>query len=357
MDLRLRIANQSTGFRRFAFTLVELLVVIAIIGILIALLLPAVQAAREAARRSQCSNNLKQLALAMTSHENARKVLPPGSKYGPNDPFPPGYLTAGQWYDDHGWYSFVGPYIEEVGWSKSINTNVTFSDPSNYKARIYKIGLYECPSDGMVKNEFNSGGAQNWARWRANYAVNFGNTSYGQVTLPAIGSYPPTKFFGAPFMLRKSRPLKNVRDGTSKTLLMGEIRTIKDFNNSTSWGGPISEIEEATGGQTFEGALPPNSPIGDNATRVACIQNNGGCSEQTPIPPEGMDGVPACTCASGYDPEYFTVRSKHGGGANVSCCDGSVHFVSDGVNILVWRALCSAEGGSNAGESSTSSAF
>ena len=159
-------------------------------------------------------------------------------------------------------------------------------------------------------------------------------------------------------MLRKSRALKNIPDGTSNTLLMGEIRTIKDFGNS--WGGPISEIEEATGGGTIEGALPPNSLIGDNAVRVACIQNNGGCSEQTAIPIEALDGVPACTCAGGSGSEgaeYFGVRSKHRGGANVSCCDGSVHFVNDGINIVVWCALCSAAGGSNPGESSASSAF
>jgi hypothetical protein len=173
----------------------------------------------------------------------------------------------------------------------------------------------------------------------------------------AIGTYPPTKFYGAPFMPRKSRALKNIPDGTSNTLLMAEIRTIKEFNNDASWGGPISETEEATGGQSFEGALPPNSVIGDNVTRVACIQNNGGCTEQTAVPLDALDGVPACTCSNGYDPEYFTARSKHIGGVNASCCDGSVHFVSDGINILVWRALCSAAGGSNAGESSASGAF
>ena len=86
-------------------------------------------------------------------------------------------------------------------------------------------------------------------------------------------------------MPRKSRALKFITDGTSHTLMMSEMRTIKDFGNS--WGGPISEIEEATGGQTFEGTLGPNDVKGDNAFRVACMLPDGttnGCTEQTPIP-------------------------------------------------------------------------
>src|SRR5262245_38514066 len=139
---------------RPAFTLVELLVVIAIIGILIALLLPAIQSAREAARRTQCINNLKQSALAMTAYHSANKKLPPGSKWGPapnNNP------AGGQYYDDHGWYSYLGPFIEEVGWSKSIDTTVPFSGNSaNTAARRLKIKLFECPDDGMVQNEWPS---------------------------------------------------------------------------------------------------------------------------------------------------------------------------------------------------------
>src|SRR5262249_44340251 len=102
---------------RKAFTLVELLVVIAIIGILIALLLPAIQAARAAARRTQCENNLKQPGLAMQNYNTANKRLPPASKWSSSDRnagnIPIGYMTAGDWYDDHGWYSYLMPFIEE----------------------------------------------------------------------------------------------------------------------------------------------------------------------------------------------------------------------------------------------------
>ncbi len=159
-----------------AFTLVELLVVIAIIGILIALLLPAIQSAREAARRTQCANNLKQIGLAMQTHESARKVLPAGTKYGPGDMLPPSNAPGHGWYDEHGWYSALMPFIEEVGFQNAIHYDLSFTDSSNDTARRMKVGMFECPSDRMVQNEWPSPA---YARWRGNYAVNFGNTYYG----------------------------------------------------------------------------------------------------------------------------------------------------------------------------------
>jgi len=357
-DLALPMRKPST----FAFTLVELLVVIAIIGILIALLLPAIQAAREAARRTQCLNNLKQSALAMHSYHVANKRLPPGAKFGPGDK-----TNGGAWYDDHGWYSYLGPFIEEVGWKNSINTNISFCDGAgvNFPARTYKIAMFECPSDGMVHNEWTK---MQWARWRANYAVNFGNTNYGQDFVWGLGSLvspnpyvppasplPSAQFQGAPFTFHKGRPLKSITDGTSHTLLMAEIRTIKDFGNT--WGGPISDFETALGGQSFEGFLEPNSVRGDLANRVKCVDGmNGGsmpgtvgCNEQVPVPHDAMDHVTPCSCASGGPAaavsQYFAARSKHRGAVNVSCCDGAVHSVADTIDIEIWRALTSADGG------------
>jgi len=333
---------------------VELLVVIAIIGILIALLLPAIQAAREAARRTQCGNNLKQSALAMTNYENVNKQLPGGSQFGPGDTLPP--QAPGSWYDEHGWYTSLGPFIGEVGWANSINKDISFSAVANKAARQLKVPIFECPSDEMVQNEW---GKDNWCRWRANYAVNFGDTNYGQTTGGPLGFADPerpAKFIragGAPFMLRKSRPIKKITDGSSHTLMMSEVRTIKWYG--ANWGGTVSEIETALGGQTFETTLRPNSTRGDSATRIGYKVSCG--DGQTILDDAAMDGVPGLNttgdpftpgaCAADTLSQYFAARSKHRGGVNASCCDASVHFVSDLVDLDVWRAISTAAGGEN----------
>src|SRR5262249_33708196 len=147
---------------------------------------------------------LKQSALAMNNYDSAKKKLPPGTKYWWNDDGSGNQQSGvdprgGSWWDDHGWYAYLTPYIEEIGISKAINFDKSFSDTSNYNARIIKVKMFECPSDGMMLDE----GAlpanfMQWARWRANYAVNFGNTNYGQTNQAQIdanhnlgvGTYP-----------------------------------------------------------------------------------------------------------------------------------------------------------------------
>jgi prepilin-type N-terminal cleavage/methylation domain-containing protein len=361
------IGQRPSAVNSAAFTLVELLVVIAIIGILIALLLPAVQAARESARRTQCANNARQIALAMQLHDSAKGVLPAGTKYGPGDKaagkLPPSNAPGYDWYDEHGWYSALTPYIEEIGFQRAIRYDLSFTDSANDLARRIKVKMFECPSDGMVQNEW---GSNNYARWRGNYAVNFGNTYYGQNLAPSgnnqgqqfalPGNHPAQlKFFGAPFGIRKSRPLKNIPDGTSNTLMVAEIIAIKDFGGT--WGGPLSDFTSALGGNSFEGTLEPNSDLGDYVARVACVANNGSCNQQTAVPLTALSGMPPCTCANDTADQYFAPRSQHRGGVNVSCCDTSTHFVANGVDIWVWRALTSAAGGPNKGEASASSAF
>ena len=171
----MRFHRQSRGF-----TLVELLVVIAIIGVLVALLLPAVQAAREAARRSQCLNNLKQLGLAMLNYESAKGGLPPMALYWSEAEYNAAYDPdgPGSWYDDHGWYIPLMPYIEQSGVKAIVDVKKSFSDASNEAARRAMIPMHACPSDiGLQKNEWE---IATWARVRSNYVVNAGNTVYGQ---------------------------------------------------------------------------------------------------------------------------------------------------------------------------------
>ncbi len=311
----------------------ELLVVIAIIGILIALLLPAIQSARESARRFQCSNNLKQLALAMQNFHSSHRILPYGSVSwtGAQRQLPP----SGVWWDDHGWYSQIGAEIGEMNWYKLINFKISFSDAGNYIPRIMPIRLYACPDDGLKRNEFDPpsvpGGGSTWNRWRGNYVVNFGNTDYGQNTKSGVA------FGGAPFSHIRSSTFTAIKDGLSHTLLMGEIlATAEDTNQSSgNWGGPLSDFTTSLGGQTFEAWLTPNSLAADQVARQ--------CPK--PILLQESPGVRCSQSAASTEFQTFASRSRHGGGVNASFCDGSVHFIVDIIDLDTWRALSTSAGG------------
>lgn len=325
------------------FTLVELLVVIAIIGVLIALLLPAVQAAREAARRGQCANNLKQLSLAMMNFESTFGGLPHLAKFWSHGAYAAGYAPTavpGSWYDDHGWYLPLMPFIEEGNVKELANPNLPFSDPANERARKAFVSAHACPSDiGLQQNEWNR---PNWARVRSNYVINSGNTVYGQQNFGNPGQPFPSyvEFQGGPFIPEKYGKLSKITDGTSKTLMMSELVVLP---GTLEWGGPYSDAQTALGGQAFSGLRTPNNPEPDVLDRVDWWwdpQPNVQTAWRDANLPLTGGGRPGQSC----DPyaQIITVRSRHTGGVNASRCDGSVNFYTDDTELLVWNQLTSS---------------
>ncbi|MEX2318024.1 MAG: DUF1559 domain-containing protein [Pirellulales bacterium] len=331
--------KRSIGGSR-GFTLVELLVVIAIIGILIALLLPAVQAARESARRSQCANNIGQLSKAMLGYEASAKGLP--SKALEHPPGPNLAGDTGGWWDSHGWFSLIGPFIGSDAWAARIDFTRSWSDPNNRDARqgCLTLKLYECPTDrGLQRNEWTS---TPWARVLINYVANGGNTTFGEDDL---GGTPPNPFLGSPFIFGGPGSMGRISDGTSKTLMMSEVWVA--LEHLTTWTGTYSDNTSALGGHMFTGRLPPNSNTSDgigygrNGNLGAMAQDPrflaiGFTTSNWPVSVGGM-GDPHDT--------YVSARSRHKGGVNTSRCDGSVAFVADNIGQLVWRAMTSSKGG------------
>ena len=335
------------------FTLVELLVVIAIIGILVALLLPAIQAAREAARRTECANKLRQFAVAMTNYENSRGGFPPMARSWGTASFQARFPNAGNafglWWDDHGWYSLIAQYIEEENWYNLIDFDVPFAHQSNQEARRTFIQLHACPSDmGLQRNEWNS---PRFARIRANYVINAGNTVYGQYAWDNI------PFGGAPFRGGKITKLSTITDGLANTLMMSEILVLPELASQEefNWGGPFSETQTSLGGQVFTGYNGPNGAP-DHTARVNpttwasyYIQNNipiptfssGVDPRAARVPLQEQNGVPPGDTTA---QQFYSPRSHHPGGVNASRCDGSVDFYNESVDERAWRALTSAAG-------------
>ncbi len=304
-----------TTYRSRAFTLVELLVVIAIIGILVALLLPAVQAAREAARRTQCSNNLKQIGVGLHNHHDTFKTLPPST--GP-----------------HGccwgtWQVLVLRFVEQQNvfdlyqnWGGNDSTGPRYgAAPNSTSVTNKRFEAFTCPSD-QPNSPF--GGLTNH-----NYAVNIGNTGYSQTA-----NLNGVIFQGAPFAQAKNttdvskrtegQALATITDGTSNTLMVGEVLQGQgsDLRGFTWWGDAAS----------FTTYLAPNSPLPDR------IYTAGYCNNQ---PTQKRP----CAVSDSTNPTMFASRSLHPGGVQVTLCDASSRFIAQTIDINVWRALSTSQGG------------
>jgi prepilin-type N-terminal cleavage/methylation domain-containing protein/prepilin-type processing-associated H-X9-DG protein len=343
---------RSIGRRRLeGFTLVELLVVIAIIGVLVALLLPAVQAAREAARRTQCLNNVKNLSLGSLNYESSKGRLPIARKY--------------DIWDSYTWTQAILPQIEQQAifqlyWtfpekkyrnadSTSQNIGPQGDDQQRRQARHTPIQLFYCPSDKTPQpNELYS---PVWGFIRGTYrgctgaGDLYGNRIYapdGQVPLYGWkGAMGVVKWEGPrPAIPPESMPLspgvglKEVTDGTSRTLMFSEGLVPE----TPDWGGAIGEtVYGNLGGALFSAYETPNSSVADVITGY-CPSEVGDSSYPAPCtaPIKNGTGTGAGTAI------FASARSVHAGGVNASMVDGSGRFVNDSVDRLVWHAAGTA---------------
>jgi prepilin-type N-terminal cleavage/methylation domain-containing protein/prepilin-type processing-associated H-X9-DG protein len=328
---RLAEVRHSRGF-----TLVELLVVIAIIGILVALLLPAVQAAREAARRSQCQNNIKNLALAVLNYHDVKDRFPAAQiYYFRDDLVKKGGGPQRNQYFGPNWVIEILSYIEEPAVYDAFDLKKPISDEVNRPARGTKIETMLCPSDIGNVEPFRSlsYGGDNWAR--GNYAAN--SSLYhmfpGNFSVDPFKKSPNLYWWdGEPWTrgvmgLNLALSLKDITDGTSKTVMLGEVRIgMADVDPRGVWaiGWPGSSSLWAHSTDDAEGpnscgvdASPDNifqddaitDAVGVEVLRMECMlsgSGGGGSSQASP-------------------------RSRHPGGVHMALCDGSVRFIHDSI--------------------------
>lgn len=296
--------------QRSAFTLVELLVVIAIIGILIALLLPAVQAAREAARRSQCTNNLKQLGLALHNHHDT---------YGE---FPPLREIGGGFHSRHSGIVLMLPFMEQGNAFDNIKAHKNVS-PWSGSNNIWKVSIdgLGCPSS-VDPNEYH--GAHRSPSTKRNYMFCMGDKWEDQGGRRDLRGVFQDGNGG-----QNALSFRDITDGTASTIAMSERicmagrQRVKDGGFSV---GGVGSPQECNG--SAPGGVLSNGKIESSRWSDGRGSYNGFFAA---VPPNGA----SCTDSGGniHDgPTLSSASSLHPGGVNVLLCDGSVRFVPDTVN-------------------------
>ncbi|QDU64816.1 Type II secretion system protein G precursor [Planctomycetes bacterium Pan216] len=286
------------------FTLVELLVVIAIIGVLVSLLLPAVQQARESARRSMCTNNLKQLATSLHNYHDAHSVFPYGRR-------------GGATLDRETWFHRLLPYMDQTAiFDKYEEQNETYCWHTSDDVISTVVPMLSCPSDPSSPG---FGGASTRMGFQGNYVGLNGNgiITHGSSAKGMFWSY-------------SSVSLGNVLDGTSKTILASEVIVRGTQPVSGAWGAGGGYWGGSSGGSyAFTTLEPPNPLIPDVLY---------GCKD------ENLASAPCRSTGSYTNPEIYA-RSLHPGGVNAALVDGTVIFVGNSIDADLFRALGTRAGG------------
>ena len=329
--------NQNNR-NRYGFTLVELLVVIAIIGILIGMLLPAVQSVREAARRTTCANNMKQMGLAIHNYESAHMNFPSagqakrGTAGTVDNPGQNVFFTDGQKLESfgdasHAVQTYMLPYIEQDNVYQFFNIKFRYDiDPSggqaptNQQGAKTNVDVFICPTtnrSGVIAD-----------------AEGYGFTDYSApVTVaPGLSGNSAQPRFKCALNGDSKRTIGSITDGTSNTVAIAEDagRYDVDTGGFMTVKGETMDDGTAANRRSWAWADP------DNAFNVDMLVNN------TATPVGGTVDCPWSMVNCGPNEETF---SFHPSGANVNYCDGSVHFVNSGIDAVTFAAIMSKDGG------------
>jgi prepilin-type N-terminal cleavage/methylation domain-containing protein/prepilin-type processing-associated H-X9-DG protein len=336
--------------RRHAFTLIELLVVIAIIAVLIGLLLPAIQKVREAASRSKCQNNLKQLALACVSYESFNQTLPPGDA-----PASSSFSTG-----DNGasWLFLVLPQTEQDNLYKAVRANGSLANAITQGVLPSKLPFGRCPSDafdlnnGLLCNYVGSSGPQcnNTPSGNCDTPIfqrycNGANQNQTGPAVPPTLSPPTFPGYDASYtwgdtsdislvrgmFVRGGAKIRfaNVTDGTSNTLMLGEmLPEFAEFQRYTTYGWAGSN--SVSQGQTIQPINWPIDPIplpGPATYTADCMQAGSGACPSGPT-----------HCMWNWHVTWG-FKSRHDHGVNFAFADGSIHFISENIDHQLYQYL------------------
>jgi prepilin-type N-terminal cleavage/methylation domain-containing protein/prepilin-type processing-associated H-X9-DG protein len=303
-------------FPRRAWTLVELLAVIAIVGVLVALLLPAVQSARESARRAQCSNNLKQIGLSLHHYHDALKTLPSSVIWG--------YTTHGPMGPT--WVALVLPYLEDTSLRKMVDKNHGFGGAAGNNIPVMKRRLAPmlCPSDLEQPNVNPMVHTPEGVYAKGNYGANTG------IGAMQPGADPLCRACAIPrkpglFMNNSGTRFKRIRDGLTHTVAIAELLQgpAAASGSGAGWQGTLHYWE----GPMYQHDRTPNTIIADE-------YRNNWCGPPRTYAP----------CIGVYRTHndarlILSSRSRHAGGVQTVFADGSVHFVTDTISEAVWQSL------------------
>ena len=317
---------------RSGFTLVELLVVIAIIAMLVTLLLPAVQSAREAARRTQCTNNARQIALAAVNHHDTKGYFPHGNYNLIDDTFntPEPYNGT---QDRRCWFHDVLPYLEEGALFNDFEDHMdTGQSALAYPGLGTPVTTFMCTSDGLSPKleTFWGGigpGAAHTQGFSGNYIANAGNDYFNPTNLLVNGNKvsplkASSKLNGVFFAVSKVR-VGQITDGTSHTALISELILSPDTEAHDIRG---RYYNPAHGGVLFSTRIPPNTLVPDRFNW---------CSKAP---------LPRAPCISTLSNMFVSPRSYHPGGVTMAMADCSVRFVNNSVDVEAFRAAGSRNG-------------